>query len=321
MESIVCRNEVARPVARQRTATVLNTRMLGLIGLGTAMVVTAVAATTFSQAVDPRRSTPPMFDGYRAEGYPAISNPSKTIMLAFTQSGTVERVPVVESQSVAPGDVIAQLDDQVQRLTVEAQRLTAEDGSAVAAAERQADLARYDLENVKELTARDSAAPRELQRAEAEYALRQIDIQAARREHQQARLIYEREAASLNEMTLRSPINGIVARVSVEEGETLEGLEPVAHIVSIDPLWMDVAIPVRLGLLVEPGSIAIVRWRDVPGNVPSEGRVLWVSAVADAASSSIVARLEIDNPDRLPAGLHALVQFPEADDALRRSTP
>ena len=151
--------------------------------------------------------------------------------------------------------------------------------------------------------------------------MREIDIGASRREHAQARLLLDRETATLNDMTLRSPIDGIVARIVVQQGQTLEGLQPVAHIVSIDPLWMDVAVPVRLGLLVEPGSVAVIHWRDVAGDVPSEGRVLWVSAVADAASSSIIVRLEIDNPQRRPAGLHALVKFPEAEDAMRRLSP
>jgi len=288
--------------------------------LAAGMVAMPVDGVSLSQSGS-IRTGPPMFDGYRAEGYPAISTPSKTITLAFVHSGAIDRVPVAESQTVAPGDVIAQLDDQGQRLTVQAQRLSAEDTTVIEAARRRADLARYDLENVIEMSAKDAAARRELPRAQAEAALREIDITAAGREREQAKLMYDREAATLAQMTLRSPIHGIVARVTVEPGETIEALQPVAHIVSIDPLWMDVAVPVGLGLMTEPGSIAVVRWRDVPGGGPAEGRVLWVSAVADASSSSIVVRIEVDNPQRLPAGLHALVQFPEADDALRRSSP
>jgi len=321
MESIICRPNVAPESFRASTPRVGIGRAMGLVCLAVGMGLTSLAAATFSQSSNSNRAEPPLFDAYRADGYPAISNPSKTITLAFMQSGMVARVGVVESQTVAPGDVIAQLDDEVQRLTVQVQRLTADDDSMVRAAERQAELARYDLDNVRELSAKDSAAPRELERAEAEFALREIDIRASKREHAQARVMLERETATLNDMTLRSPIDGIVARIAVQQGQTLEGLQPVAHIVRIDPLWMDVAIPVRLGLLVEAGSIAVIHWRDVPGETPTEGRVLWVSAVADAASSSIVARVEIDNPKHRPAGLHALVQFPEAQDAMRRLNP
>lgn len=321
MESIICRPEVAPDAVRRSNPRAAGAGALGLVCLVVSMGLTSITAATFSQSSNYNRTEPPLFDAYRPNGYPAISNPSKTITLAFTQSGMIARVPVVESQAVAPGDLIAQLDDEVQRLTVQAQRLTADDDSAVLAAERQAELARYDLDNVKELSAKDSAAPRELERAEAEFALREIDIKASKREHAQARIMLDRETATLNGMTLRSPIDGIVARIAVQQGQTLEGLQPVAHIVCIDPLWMDVAVPVRLGLLVEPGSIAVIHWRDVPGETPTEARVLWVSAVADAASSSIVARLEIDNPKRRPAGLHALVQFPEAEDAMHRLNP
>lgn len=304
------------PGARFTFATV---RGVLLLLLATLVAGTGVAASR-SQA-GAGRTAPPLFDGYRAEGYPAISTPSQTITMGFVHSGTIDRVPVVESQTVAPGDVIAQLDDRVQRLTVQAQRLSAEDMSAVESARKRAELARLDLESIREMAAQDAAAPREVSRAEVEAALRDIEVRAASREHEQSRIIHDREAASLAQMTLRSPIHGIVARVTVEAGETIEALQPVAHIVSIDPLWMDVAVPVRLGMLVEPGSVAVIRWRDVPGGVPTEGRAIWVSAVADASSSTLVVRIEVDNAERLPAGLHALVQFPEADEALRRSAP
>jgi RND family efflux transporter MFP subunit len=261
----------------------------------------------------------PLFDGHRADGYPAISLPSQTLSLAFMQPGIVQEVFVQEGQRVGPGEALVRLDDQIQRLTVDAQRLVAEDDSQLLAARRRLELARYDLENIRDLDRRGATNPRELERAQVEEALRDIDVTASERTREQARLIYEREAAVLERMTLRSRIDGVVARVDVEPGKSAEALRSVVHVVAIDPLWMDVAVPVQLALFIEPESIAIIRWRDVPATNPIQGRVLWISPIADASANTMTVRLELDNTDGLPAGLHSLVQFPEADEALRRA--
>jgi len=263
-------------------------------------------------------SEPPIFNGYRSAGYPAISAPSQSVSMAFTVSGVVAEAPLREGAIVEPGDVLLRLDDEIQQLSVAAQRLAADDESEIKAAQEQAKLAQYDYEDVLDLERKGSTAPREVEQAATELALRQINVTAAKGKREQNQLVLQREEATLAHMTLRSPIHGVVARVEVEVGEAIEGLQPVIHIISVDPLWMDVAIPVQLAAYVQPGSSAIVHWRDVSQDVPFEGVVLWTSPVSDASSSTIVARLEVDNPDRLPAGLHARVQFPEAMDAMRR---
>jgi multidrug efflux pump subunit AcrA (membrane-fusion protein) len=266
----------------------------------------------------PGGSEPPVFAGYRAEGYPAISSPSRSISMAFTMSGVIAQVPLREGSIVSPGDVVLRLDDDVQGFNVLVQRMTVEDESEVNAAIQQERLAEFDYENVMDLDRQGSAAPREVEQAATELALRRINVTAAKRKRQQNAIVLQREEATLADMTLRSPIHGVVARVEVEVGEAIEGLQPAIHVISVDPLWMDVAIPIQLAAFVEPGSNGVVRWRDVSQDIRCEGVVLWKAPISDASSSTIVVRLEIDNPDRLPAGLHARVQFPEAMDAMRR---
>lgn len=289
-------------------------RTLGLIaGIG------LVGLWTISVPGQSRNDQTPPFPGHREGGYAAISSPSRSIAMAFTMSGVVADVPVSEGESVEVGDVVVRLDDDVQRFALEAQRISVEDDSELRAAEERLRLAEYDYQNVLDLKERGSTAPRELERTATELALREIDLTAAKRKREQNRYLFERDSASLEDMTLTSPISGIVARVEAEKGEAVELLQPVVHVIAIDPLWMDVAIPVELAEFVEPGSHAIVHWRDISKDVASDGLVLWISPVSDASSSTIVVRIEIDNPNGLPAGLHAKVEFPEALDALRRT--
>ncbi len=259
------------------------------------------------------------YSGYRKEGYPAVSMPSKTITMGFQETGIVEEVLVTESDVVEPGMVMMRLDDEIQRWTLKAQRIQSDDMTEIESAKRQLALAEYDFDLLTQADERNSVAPRELERAKAELALSKINVRAAEIAHEQANAIYQREGARLKGMAITSRINGIVAQIDTAEGESVESSQPVIHIVSIDPLWMDVAVPIGLGLHLESGMSAIVKWRDVDGDVPVDAKIRYVSAVADAASNSIIVRLEMGNPDQLPAGLHAYARFPEAEETIRGS--
>lgn len=256
------------------------------------------------------------YEGYRAAGYPAISTPHKSMALSFITSGVVREIPVQEGDFVEPGDLLVQLNDEVQRLTVKAQSLAAQDNSDIQAAEHRLEMAQFDLGNLRQAAERESAGPREVKRAEIEVAIKTADEQAVKGRQQRSQILLAREEAILRDMSIRSSIHGIVARVQVEQGQAVDALQPVIHIVSIDPLLMDVAVPVRLGLTLQTAHVAIIRWRDVDQETPVEGRIKFITPVADARSNMLIVRLEIDNPLGLPAGLHAFVQFPEAEEIL-----
>jgi len=256
-------------------------------------------------------------EGYRQSGYPAFSRANKEIALSFTVRGNIDKILIHETDRVEPGQVLMTLNSNYQTWTVEGQRILAEDTTQLESAKKQLELTKYDLESLEAVE--DSASPREVVHAKADYASAEINVRAAESNHEQAEAAYKREKARLDDMTLRSPISGEVVRIDLHEGETVEELKPVVQLVNVDTLWMDVAVPIQLGLRLKKGMSAIVHWRDVERDRPVDATVKFVLPVADAMSNQIVARIELDNPKHLPAGLHALVQFPEAEDAWLKS--
>ncbi len=121
----------------------------------------------------------------------------------------------------------------------------------------------------------------------------------------------EREAFEVLRLrTIRSPIDGIVADVSVDPGEFVDE-EEMLRIVQIDPLDVEVVVPVSLYGQIEEGMIAEVR-PEQPFDRSFEARVEIVDRVVDAASGTFGLRLELPNPTgALPAGLKCMVEFPE----------
>jgi RND family efflux transporter MFP subunit len=125
----------------------------------------------------------------------------------------------------------------------------------------------------------------------------------------------KREAEEVLKLrTIRSPIDGIVADVSVAAGEFVDE-EEILRVVQIDPLDVEVVVPVSLYGQIEKGAVGRVR-PERPFDRDFEARVVIVDRVVDAASGTFGLRLELPNPrSELPAGLKCMVGFPDADPA------
>jgi hypothetical protein len=81
------------------------------------------------------------------------------------------------------------------------------------------------------------------------------------------------------------------------------------RLAQIDPLRVEVIVPVSAFGMIEVGQIAIVQPEEpVVGNYQAE--IVIVDRVADAASGTFRVALDLPNPDySLPSGLKCMVQF------------
>ena len=112
----------------------------------------------------------------------------------------------------------------------------------------------------------------------------------------------------LSQKTLRSPITGLVVERLAQPGEFVSDHE-ILKLAQIDPLHIEVIIPVEDLALVEVGMKATVRPQQPVGG-EYEAEVVTVDRVLDAASGTFGVRLALPNPkNALPAGLRCLVQF------------
>jgi hypothetical protein len=97
----------------------------------------------------------------------------------------------------------------------------------------------------------------------------------------------------------------------VEAGQGVRESDPVVRIVDIKKLWLEPYAPtqetLRLGIKAGTKAWVLVALPDKPLYV--EGRVLYVSPVADSVSQSRRVRVEIENAEGWPAGTPAMVRF------------
>jgi RND family efflux transporter MFP subunit len=246
-----------------------------------------------------------------ADGIRAITVPSEDRLLTFLKTGRVADVPIKGGQHVEAGQVLVQLDDAVERLKKQQVKAEAENQTRIEAAQADLDQKNVDLAKMRRLFEKEVATEWEMQHAILDVLIAELTLKLTKFQHDQDQLTLQEAEIDLERMKLKTPIDGIVERVFVETGESVDPSVDVVRVVNIDPLWIDVPVPLAEahGLRVEQ-SVTVT----FPGDpdVVAKGRIIKTGAVADAASETLPVRVEVPNPSGRPAGEHVTVELPQS---------
>ena len=219
-----------------------------------------------------------------ADGYECLIEPHVDVSVSSAVRGVVSRVRVERGEKVKKGQVLVELVDGIETAAYE--------------------LAKARSEFADRTNGRNAELVEEKLISSNEKDQLETDALLARLE--------KREALEVLKLrTIRSPISGVVADVAVDSGEFVDEQE-IMRIVQLDPLNVEVVVPVALYGLIEKGTKGEVR-PEAPFDQTRFATVVIVDRVVDAASGTFGLRLELSNAKgELPAGLKCGVQFPEA---------
>lgn len=164
-------------------------------------------------------------------------------------------------------------------------------------------------EEVDQTLSNKLAAEQELVAATAAYELVMAGPRQEQIEQARARLEAARENLRLQEdirtkYTVRSPIPGYVVRKLTEEGEWLKEGDPVAEIVEIDPIEIQVPVPQDYVTRLRPGMEVTVRASTRSGQ-ELIGTIHRIVPQGDPRSRTFPVLIRLPNPPH--NGVHALM--------------
>ncbi len=243
------------------------------------------------------------------DSYNCVMEAKSTIELQSAEEGILDRVLVGRGQRVKAGEIVARLESRQEALTAERARLRAEAKTGVDGAKAQSEFRRKEAERLEDLRSTNAIPERDYTTAVVESRLAEIAVETAVMEHDIAKLEYEQARSRLERRSIRSPVDGVVVDVTMFPGEYVHEQATVLTIAEIDPLHVEVFIPVSEYKAVQPGMPAKVSPElPIGGNFDAEVAV--VDNVFDAASRTFRVRLVLANTDyELPAGLRCTVRF------------
>jgi HlyD family secretion protein len=277
--------------------------------LAIALIVTILAAALRAPAQEGRTDPIP------ADAVQAISTPSADISLSFVVSGRIAAVSVKQGDFVAKGQLLVHLDDQPERIQAQQYKIQAGDKTKILSAEAELAQKKLDLKNVEMAKTKGAASDWEVEHLILGVRIAELALKAAIFEHEQYQQRYAQALSQLERMRLVSPIAGRVEKVTAETGEAVNTQGPLIQVVKIDPLWMDVPVPLAQAKKMALGQTVRVTFPGAEAGVSAKGNIIHIAAVADAASDTLGIRIEVANPDNRPAGERVSVAFlPDADD-------
>ena len=223
----------------------------------------------------------------------------------------IESVRVKRGDSVTRGQVIVTLESGPERAALALAQSRAQAVGEIKAAEARVDITLKKLRRADELVKQNFISINARDEAEAEHKLATEELRRARENQKLAELEARRAAEVLALRTIKSPFSGVVVEVLLKPGEfgAITFKDPILRLAEIDPLHVEVVLPVAFYGRIKSGQRASVM-PEPPVGGRYDTAVKIVDRVVDAASGTFGVRLELANKTRtIPAGVRCRVQF------------
>jgi RND family efflux transporter MFP subunit len=243
-----------------------------------------------------------------AESFDCVIDPSETVKLGSPITGVLAEVLVQRGDVVTRGQPVATLESSIEASTVRLNRFRAESTAKVDAQEERLKLAQSRVDR--------TGSPRGLvvtqdkyEELHAEAGVAEQELLREKQDRQLSQLELERSQATLDQRTIRSTIDGIVTEKKLSAGEFVNQEGYIVTVSRLDPLNVEVFLPVVYFKQVRVGMEGSVHPAPPIGNTYS-AMVSIVDHVFDPASATFGVRLALPNPGNvLPGGQRCKVTF------------
>jgi membrane fusion protein, heavy metal efflux system len=207
----------------------------------------------------------------------------------------VVKLTVSPGETVKPGQPLAILSS-VELGQAKAEFLKTRSLEAIAA---------QNLRREQDLYDKQISALKDVLAARANHDTALAEYEAAREKltllippYQLAHLNWSGNASPLSEFPLTSPIAGTLVRRDLVLGEAVASDRPLMTVINLDKVWVNTNVYESDVAAVKPGDDAIVRVMAYPDR-SFEGHVFYLADEVDRRTRTILARIEVPNPDHL----------------------
>ena len=223
----------------------------------------------------------------RTRGLECLIEPHLTVDVATVAAGVVKEIRVDRGHFVKSGQVLAQLESEIEKANL-------------AYARAKADYSSKKYQRVVELHKEQMISSQQLEETKAENEVAQAELKKA--------------AEILGQRTIVSPLSGVIVERYVSPGEFVEN-KKIVKVAQVQPLNVELIAPVAMMGAFAPGNPMQVS-PEGPTAGPFEARVKLVDRVIDAASGTFRVRLELPNPQsQISAGIRCKAWLVETQHA------
>jgi RND family efflux transporter MFP subunit len=246
-----------------------------------------------------------------------LGKPHDCIILPFVSTelgssatGILEELLVDRGDRVTKGMVVARLRSDLEQASLDLATARAESTVIIELGRERVSLLKKEVARVSELHGKQISSTAQFDKSLSELQQAVLQLRQAETEQQFAVLEMRRAAALLAQRTIVSPVDGYVMKRIMASGENVFEQAKIMKIAQIDPLLVEVHLPIAAFPLIKEGMSAEVRPSQPVGAVHI-ATVSVIDKVLDAASDTFGVRLMVPNPKHeMPAGVNCTTTFP-----------
>ena len=237
-----------------------------------------------------------------------LIEPLMVVQIGSRADGVLEEVLVDRGDDVSRGQLLAALDSLPERAALELARQRASEDVGVRSSQVKLAFGQRRADRYAGVHLADAVTELEKDEMVTAAWLARLQVDEAHANRLIASLEMARVEALLQQRRIVSPLNGVVVERLMNPGERVTDT-PILTLAQIDPLKVEVIVPVALLGSVRVGATATVH-PEAPMGGEYLATVTVVDRVIDARSGTFGVRLELPNPDHaLPGGLRCRVRF------------
>lgn len=234
---------------------------------------------------------------------------NQIVKLSSSTQGTLSRILVKRGDHVKSGQVVAELESDVEQAMYEAADLRAKSDAVIRAREAEKLNAERKLERQRQLMAKSVISPQILEDAETAAVVAKFAGEQAKLDQQLAASETKRLQATIERRTVRSPVDGVVTKIDLHEGEFADPPVTLATIAENRPLLVEIYLPIDVYPYVQIGMNLEVRPQDPIGGT-YVASILTKDPQIDSASGTFRVTLKLPNTDEaIPAGIRCTARL------------
>jgi len=239
----------------------------------------------------------------------AFTEPYRDIAVAASETGTLSAVRVREGDVVKQGEILAVLQDDVLRASLEVARRSMSVEGILRSATADLELRKSEREKLVQLRDRSHASQQEVNRIDTDLKVAEARLLSVREELEVKLLEFRRIECQLEQRIVRAPVDGVISDVLREPGEFVSPSDPtIARLVQLDSLLIVFSVPLAQRKKIFRDQTVTLTIGE--SQRTAEGIVEYVSPTPDSSNSSIRVKIRLpNNDDRFQSGERAVLDL------------
>lgn len=245
------------------------------------------------------------------KNYDCLIEANQIIEIRSPVTGLIESVPFTRGALIKNGDVLVTLESTVEKSASDVARFKANMMGSIELWRAKVELSGKKYIRRQTLADNQAISVQEREDADQEKRTAEAELKQAKENKELARFEWIEAESQLRRRTIPSPVNGIVVDQFIFPGEVVDttAQKPILKLAEINPLRIEVILPVALFGSVKVGDIAEIK-PEPPLIGSYQVPVTLVDQIVDSASGTFGVRLALENSKHsIPAGIKCTAIF------------